>query len=359
METENNLGKQIIWSLGIFALIFFWTNILWDYSGELVSRISGSNLASVATPVIVTEYSETSSNSLVSKPAIIKPNIKLAFVGDIMLDRGVKYSVNKNFGGDYAELFTKVKTQLQSYDLLFGNLEGPVSDKGNDGGNIYSFRFEPKIIPVLKDAGFDIVSVANNHIFNWGREAFEDTLSRLSADGLNYVGGGISGSEAYQEKVVNVSGVKIAFIAFSEFRDGAVTSTSTKSGIAIIGEDEIKNSVSRARSEADLVLVSFHFGEEYQNQPNDFQQKYAELAMDSGADLVIGSHPHVVQAVGRYKNAYITYSLGNFIFDQYFSEETMHGGLLEVEVNSSSKLIEKVNLKDVLLNKKYQIESIN
>jgi len=350
---ETTFVKQFIWSLGVFAMIFLWTNVLWDYSGELVHKIGSSQVAAVAEVVKEAPFKAKETPLLLPLPPI-----KLAFVGDIMLDRGVKYSVNKNFSSDYGELFSKVKDQLVGYDLLFGNLEGPVSDKGNDGGNLYSFRMNPKVIPVLKEAGFDIVSVANNHIFNWGQKAFEDTLVRLSAEQISYVGGGFTGTEAYQEKILDVKGVKIAFLAFSEFKDGAVTSTSTKAGIALISDVEIRNSVSRARSEADLVIVSFHFGDEYELEPNKAQKKHAELSMDSGADLVIGSHPHVVQKVGQYKNAYITYSLGNFIFDQNFSPETMQGGLLEVEVNLNTKLIEKVNLKKVLLNNKFQIESI-
>jgi poly-gamma-glutamate synthesis protein (capsule biosynthesis protein) len=93
-------------------------------------------------------------------------------------------------------------------------------------------------------------------------------------------------------------------------------------------------------------------------EPNEYQKKVARLAVDAGADLVVGSHPHVMQTLGQYKEKYIIYSLGNFIFDQNFSMETMEGGLLEVEVNPNSKQIEKVSLKKVLLNSKFQIESI-
>lgn len=290
---------------------------------------------------IVTEDQET-------RP---KPNLKLAFVGDLMLDRGVKNSVYKNFAGDYSQLFIKVKSQLQNYDLLFGNLEGPVSDQGEDQGGAYSFRMEPKVISVLRDSGFDVFSVANNHIFNWGQVAFTDTLQSLAEAGLTYVGGGFGGSEAYSAQIINVSGVKMAFLGFSEFSAG--------DGIAVISEENIKNSVAEARAKSDLVIVSFHFGEEYQKLPNDYQKKYAELAIDSGADLIIGHHPHVVETLEQYRNAYIIYSLGNFIFDQYFSPETMSGGLLEVEIDPNLKKVQAVNLKTVKLNKFFQIESIS
>jgi poly-gamma-glutamate synthesis protein (capsule biosynthesis protein) len=276
-------------------------------------------------------------------------NITLAFGGDIMLDRGVKNSVYKNFGGDYSQLFVKVEDKLSSYDLLFANLEGPVSDKGENVGSIYSFRMEPRVVPVLKKAGFDVFSVANNHIFNYGQVAFEDTLRLLPASGIKYVGGGFSPTEAYSPALFRVSGVKIAILGFSEF---------PAPDIASISEDGVRNAVMKADLDNDFVIVSFHFGEEYKDLPNEYQMKYAKLAVDSGASLVVGHHPHVVETLEKYKNSYIMYSLGNFVFDQYFSEATMSGGLLEVEINPKTKKIEKVELKKVSLNKLFQIESI-
>jgi poly-gamma-glutamate synthesis protein (capsule biosynthesis protein) len=182
----------------------------------------------------------------------------------------------------------------------------------------------------------------------------------LLADGnISYVGGGLNGQEAYQGRVLNVKGVKIAFLAFTEFKDGAtVSSTSTRPGIALISEADILESVSLVKKQADLVVVSYHFGNEYETEANNYQKKYAELAIDAGADLIIGSHPHVVQNIGVYRDAWIAYSLGNFIFDQGFSAATMQGGLLEVEINPNTKIIEKVGLKKVILNKSFQIENI-
>lgn len=340
---STNLNKQIIWSLTIFGLIFFSVNSLFDFVEESIFKNNSSQYATVADLV---QY---------NNPVYQNEYLILAFVGDIMLDRGVKKSVFKNFIGDYTELFSKVKDQLKDYDLLIANLEGPISDKGEDIGGIYSFRFEPKVIPILKEVGFDVFSVANNHTFNWGKEAFADTLFRLTDENIKYIGGGLNIKEAYQEKVIEINGLKIAFLAFSEFGPKA---NIDQPGLAMISETEVKGSVSKARIKNDLVIVSYHFGEEYQNTPNNFQRQYAELAIDSGADLVVGHHPHVIQTLEQYKNTYIMYSLGNFIFDQYFSKETMQGGLLEVEINSENKKIEKVKLKKVYLNKFYQIESI-
>ncbi|MFZ2072482.1 MAG: CapA family protein, partial [Minisyncoccia bacterium] len=116
----------------------------------------------------------------------VEPNfVTLLFGGDIMLDRGVKNSVMKNFGGDYSLIFENLNL-LKSADIVFANLEGPASDKGSDRKNLYSFRMDPSVIPALKGSGFDILSVANNHAGDWGRDAYADTLARLKENEISY-----------------------------------------------------------------------------------------------------------------------------------------------------------------------------
>jgi poly-gamma-glutamate synthesis protein (capsule biosynthesis protein) len=332
--------KRIIWGFVLLVFILFLVNI----------NFNSENKKTEPRLTVVTKTEE--------RKEVYEPNIKLAFVGDMMLGRGVKNSVYKNFSGDYEQLFIKVKQTLLDYDLLFVNLEGPISDKGDDVGGLYSFRFEPVTISVLKEVGFDIISLANNHTFNWGEVALLDTIKLLSNTGMSYIGAGFDGLDAYQDKILNIKGTKISFLAFSEFKAGGTMSSSTNPGLALISEENVIRGVSRAKNNSDLVIVSFHFGEEYTDLPNDYQKKYAKLAIDSGADLIVGHHPHVIQTLEQYKNVYIIYSLGNFIFDQYFSEETMQGGLLEVEVNPKNKKIQNINLRKVFLNKYFQIESI-
>lgn len=272
--------------------------------------------------------------------AVVSPRnpeiLKLAFVGDIMLDREVEKKILKEGGGDFRFPFLNIADQLSNYDFLFGNLEGPISSGGENVGSIYSFRMDPRAIDGLKFAGFDALSVANNHSGDWGREAFFDTLSILREAGIVPVGATTS------PEIFGIKGVKISMLAFSDFP-----------GPGIRADDElIKSSVSLARSSADLIVVSFHFGEEYQKLPTARQIELARLAVDFGADLVIGHHPHVSQPVEKYKNSYIAYSLGNFIFDQNFSEETMRGTLLEVEI--SDKTIFGAKPREVKLNSNYQ-----
>jgi len=349
----TNHRKQVIWAVCLFFLIIFSANQIYILGGKLASLMPMSKTAMV---LDVADLASSSTPMVVEK--IIVKKIKLAFVGDIMLDRGVKQSVYKNFNGDYSLLFSKVSGLLAGYDILSGNLEGPVSSEGSDIGGIYSFRMEPKVLPVLSGVGFKVLTVANNHIFNWGRIAFTDTLQLLTDSAIVYPGGGLNGAEAYEGKAINIRGVNIAMLSFNESKAGVITPDSENYGIAVISEEEIVKNVSLAKQNNDLVIVSYHFGEEYQDEPNNYQKKYAELAIDSGADLVVGNHPHVIQSLERYKNSYIIYSLGNFIFDQDFSLKTMVGGLLEVEINPESKQIEGATLKKVQLNSFFQIESI-
>src|SRR3989338_3459154 len=128
----------------------------------------------------------------VGMPPVYEPTfVTLSFLGDLMLDRGVRQSVAKNFGNDYSSLFEKIPQKLlQNSDIAFANLEGTASDQGVDGKNLYSFRMDPGVVPALAGAGFDVLSMANNHVGDWGRFSYIDTLSRLRENEILYTGGG-------------------------------------------------------------------------------------------------------------------------------------------------------------------------
>ena len=277
----------------------------------------------------------------------------LGFVGDIMLDRGAKNAIQNYGAGVYSFPFVNARDELRRYDILFGNLEGPISDKGKDQGSIYSFRMHPDAIEGLRDAGFDVLSVANNHIGDWGISAIEDTLERLQSRSIIPVGAGPNAEEAYQSRVISKNGARVAYLAFSEFGTGFVKTNEDAPGIAMIGDGEkMVESINDAHNYANIVVVSFHFGDEYKSEPNEYQQRTAKRAIDAGADIVVGHHPHVIQPLERYKDGYIAYSLGNFVFDQNFSEKTMTGAALEVVV--ANKKIKSVRYRTVLLNDPFQ-----
>ena len=279
----------------------------------------------------------------------------LSFVGDIMLDRAVKGKVNKLGGGDYHFVFEKAAF-LQEPDLMFANLEGPVSSRGANVGSIYSFRFDPIVFAVLKNAGFDVLSMANNHIGDWGRLALEDTITLGRQNGFEMVGGGFGYEEARTPKIFDVKGIKVGYVAFSDFGPPSVlldgTSSSTRAGVLSADDPNLPFIISDAAREVDILVASFHFGDEYKPLSNERQKRLARLAIESGADIVAGHHPHVEQEVEKYKEGLIAYSLGNFVFDQYFSKETMRGMKLDVMV--TKKGIESYSTSTILINENYQ-----
>jgi poly-gamma-glutamate synthesis protein (capsule biosynthesis protein) len=305
----------------------------------------------------------------VSKPEIIEnKTITVILVGDIMLDRGVEYMVEKEGSGDFKFPFLKIADELKNADILFGNLEGPISDKGTKVGSIYSFRNDPKAIEGLTYAGFDVVSLANNHAFDYGREALEDCLTRFSNEKIDYVGAGFSEDEAFSPIVKEIKDTKIAFLAYTNLGPEIWKAGKENSGIAWISENDmekIKKDIENAKEKSDILIVSLHAGEEYQKEPTQFQIDFAKMAIDAGADLVVGHHPHVVQKNERYPegkqvpygtswSGYIFYSLGNFVFDQSFSDQTMQGQMVKVLIeNNKIKKVVPINIK---INQNFQPE---
>ncbi len=288
------------------------------------------------------------------KTAVEEP-IEIILAGDIMLDRGVEYMINK-YGGptddgypDFKFPFLKIADEFKNADIVFGNLEGPISDKGTKVGSIYSFRANPAAIEGLSFAGFNVLSLANNHAFDYGRQALEDTFLRLKTAGINYIGAGFNASEAGASIVKTVKGTKIGFLAYTNLGSPYWQATENNSGINWIDNsllESVKQNITEAKKLVDVLIVSLHAGEEYKNEPEPSQIDFAKMVIDAGADVVVGSHPHVVQPSERSGDGYIFYSLGNFIFDQSFSTETMQGEIVKIKIqNKKIKEAIPVNIK--------------
>jgi LAS superfamily LD-carboxypeptidase LdcB len=280
---------------------------------------------------------------------------KIYFVGDIMLARGVESSVNKNFNGDFSELFKNVP-ELKEADILFGNLEGPISNNGNNVGSIYSFRHKLLILPALKEAGFDVLSFANNHVGDWNVKAFNDTLTHLKDYGILVTGAGENKVVAETPAIIEKNDIRFGFIGFSDVGPNWMQAKESSSGILLASDPNYASIISKAKEDCDFLFVSIHFGEEYKKTHNKRQENLAHTAIDNGADMVIGHHPHVIQDIQEYKGKIIIYSLGNFIFDQYFSEDTMKGMVFEIVFEDGG--ITTTRQKEVILNRSYQPKGI-
>ncbi len=340
---DNTGFKFVVKFIGQFILLYFVTSFLSGFvfskiyeDKEHIFGVDQENLAAVASQeVLLTKKS---------------PSVVLGFVGDIMLDREVEDVVLSIGKGDFKFVFDRAKQKLNNLDLLSGNLEGPISDKGRDLGSLYSFRMNPDATLGLVYAGFDVLSIANNHTGDWGEEAIGDSIYRLKSFGIETVGAGFSQEEAYQPAIVEVGGLKIAFLSFTES-----TGIYRGSNVALATEAKVKKNIASLKETypTDFIVVYFHFGDEYQKESNDKQKQLAHAAVDAGAHLVVGSHPHVTQGMEKYKTGFIFYSLGNFVFDQYFSNETMRGELLQVFVESDGK-VSNLELCDVFINSLFQ-----
>jgi len=251
----------------------------------------------------------------------------LLFVGDVMLSRSVgkKMEALKNWNFP----FEKIADTLRAADLTYANLECPVSDIGTNQHHLYSFRADPRVIDGLKFAGFDVLGVANNHMFDWGRPALLDTVRRLRDASLHPVGAGSNELEAHTPVIVNMKGVRVAFLAYVSIPPEQATAGADEPGVAWLVGDRVMGDIRFARPLADVLIVCLHWGTEYAPQPDRKQVELAHQMIDAGADLVVGGHPHVVQPRELYHGRWIAYSLGNFIFDQHWPS-THHGLMLRV-----------------------------
>lgn len=272
----------------------------------------------------------------------------ILLAGDVMLDRGVEGRILKYGNGDYTFPWQKTANTTQSADIFFFNHEGPMSKLGVDSGKEYSFNFDTKAIEGIKYSGADIVSLANNHALDWGSMALCDTIKNLREGGIEQVGAGCNKEEAGTPFIKSLGDTKIAFIAFTEFYSGNYA-TEDRIGLTRFDEEELKNKIKYLKEVemVDIVFVSVHWGEEYKTRSNQTQQTLAKSLIDSGADVIVGHHPHVVQEIENYKNSWIIYSLGNFIFDQ--RQEGTNEGLM-VKITVSEKEIKNFETIPILIN---------
>jgi poly-gamma-glutamate capsule biosynthesis protein CapA/YwtB (metallophosphatase superfamily)/LAS superfamily LD-carboxypeptidase LdcB len=317
----------------------------------------GFYLGAVVTQTVVRMHvapyvtSSTAAAIIPIQESITPKTTSVYFVGDIMLARNIKNSVHKNFGGDYNRLFENIG-ELKNADILFTNLEGDVSDKGANVGSIWSFRMDPIVLPALKNFGFDVVSFANNHVGDWGMLAFKDTLHRLRDIDISAVGAGMNKSEAVTPTIIEKNGTKFGFIGFTDVGPNWLPAGQNTPGILLASDPDFANIIQNAKAKCDVLIVSFHWGVEYKKIHNKRQETLAHNAIDNGADMVIGHHPHVIQDTQVYKDKPIVYSLGNFIFDQYFSADTMQGMVFQTTFLGSK--LQSTKKQYIYLNKYFQ-----
>lgn len=267
--------------------------------------------------------------------------------GDVMLGRTIGENIVAS--GDPTWPYQFILDTLQAADIAFVNLESPLSDGGEPADKDFVFLGPPLAAEGLADAGIDVVTMANNHVLDYGLTALRDTWMHLQAAGIPQTGSGENETEARAPVILTANGLRIAFLSYVNTPPDSVSgfvvedtkATATTPGVAWLSPEAVSEDVSAAKREADVVIVAFQAGVEYAEAPIALQVDSAHAAIDAGASVVFGHHPHVLQGIETYRGGIIIYSLGNLVFDFDFVDYSFPGlpsaltGMLSVEVSKT------------------------
>ena len=248
-------------------------------------------------------------------------DVQLAAVGDIMLDRGLGSSIA---AGDVDFPFSFVASTLREADFTVGNLECALGDVGEPAAKSYTFRAPPLAARSISQAGFDLVSLANNHALDFGPQALMQGLELLKAEGVATVGAGADNESAHRSHIVQINGITLGFLGYVNvpvegnppyFDTASWTAGTQAPGLAWADPQIVAADVQNLSNDVDHVIVILHSGYEYVAPPSPDQAASAHAAIDAGASLVIGHHAHILQGVEFRGEGIIVYGLGNFAFN--------------------------------------------
>lgn len=312
-KTVKNIVKLL---LGSIILLCFATVFVLFYNKQLLSNKSFKVLKAFIstnryTPVLPTINTVFSQNHTWTATLSAEHVTTIIATGDVIPARSVNFKANSYNNFKWA--VEKTADFLKTADVTFINLETPllkncpVTQKG------MIFCGNSHHIEGLVEAGVDIASLANNHAGNHGKEGVLETIEQLNNAGIE-----VTGTATNNIIIKTVRGIRFAFLGFNDIEK-------LDNGISNADENNIKTQIQNAKQQADVVIVTYHWGVEYRDLPDDRQIYLAHFTIDSGADLVIGNHPHWIQPIEFYKGKFITYAHGNFVFDQMWSEETKKG----------------------------------
>lgn len=275
------------------------------------------------------------SPSPLPSPTISPQPISIIFTGDAMFDRHIRTNARKN---GYDAILNNLTSLFNQSDLVVTNLEGPITTNQSRSENSipgstdnYFFTFDPQVAAVLKKNNIDLVNLGNNHILNFGENGLQQTLDFLDKDEIRYFGN--TGTDLTKDYIIwqtndmSANNLNIAFINHNQFvSDGATSSLKT---LKQLFAEKNQRSI-------DLIIIYAHWGNEYETIANSTIQAIAHTFIDNGADLVVGSHPHVVQQSEVYGGKTIYYSLGNFVFDQFFEANVQNGLMVKAVIDPTT-----------------------
>lgn len=259
-------------------------------------------------------------------------SVRFLATGDLNVGHWITPILEKK-GIDYP--FEFLKKQLNSADLVFSNLEAPFCNEGEPYPKNFVFKVPEKLVKVLKSGNINLVSLANNHILDYGLPCLNSTVQVLKNENIHFAGAGTDFKTAHKPSIFTINNIKFAFFAYSMTLPKYFFATDSTGGTAYPHIKILRDSISHYHNLVDHIIVSFHWGEELTEMPKEYQQNYARFAIDFGADIILGHHPHVLQGIEKYKGKFIIYSLGNFIFASY-SNKASDSILLDLKFSKSS-----------------------
>lgn len=317
--------KKCVFMLAITLLLSFGFIEINDYEPEKIQPI---------------EKNEAVSIPVSEEPVEIPEKITISLVGDMMFAGSVGRVVNLK-GEDY--LFEGYSKHFKESDIVLGNLETAISHRGMPmEDKEYTFRSSPKMAAALKRHNFTAVSIANNHVLDYGYEAFDDTLKNLEDNGILYAGGGKNKEEAQKGIFIEKNGIKVGFIAFSRVVPVVDWYAGSKKpgiiGAYKVHEAEVLELLENLKTQCDILVVSVHWGKEHVLEAREQEMETARKMIDAGADIIMGHHPHVVQGIEMYNGKPIFYSLGNFIFSTSRLNISNKTVMAKVAVNSKGEV---------------------
>ncbi|RJQ33939.1 CapA family protein [Candidatus Parcubacteria bacterium] len=322
MRLDNNktLILFLILLITMAGLIYIW--IKYENSQFLTTKIKEAS-----------EY--VAPKEFIPRNIVEEKEHNWLFFGDLMLDRNVGSKIEEQ-GIDYIfeNILAQDKNFFTDYELISANLEGAVTNQGEHylPNAPYDFAFSPGLIKDLKEKyNFNFFTIANNHITDQGNNGLIETRENLNQLGIGYVGCADAQVADCSAKIIDKKDYKLGMLGFSMVYH-------------MLDTDAASKLVSQMASSTDFVIVNIHWGVEYEHQFNNIQQNLAHTLIDSGADMIVGHHPHVVQGMEIYQEKPIFYSLGNFVFDQYFSSDTQEELALKINYKNDQLNIQLIPL---------------
>lgn len=351
MKRTNLLMKLlIILPVFLLAALLVWIAVDGQRGGIRETPASGQETAaapaaqegeqtaaSAPEEVLKLEVSETeaASTAAVAETEPEDPVVHLLFSGDVYFSSHVLTAYD-NAGGIHGVLAEAYRDEISRADIYMANQEFPFSDRGTPAPDKqFTFRVPPERVSMMHELGIDIVTIANNHTLDYGTDALVDTCTTLENAGIPYVGAGANMDRAKQLETIEVRGRTIGFLAASRvYPDTSWVANSKKPGM-VSGYDPsiLLKEIEAAGEYCDYLVVYMHWGIERDEKPQEYQRTLGRQLIDAGADLVIGSHPHVLQGIEYYQGKPIVYSLGNFIFGSSIPKTALLRADVDLEQN--------------------------